>query len=72
MDDRVTRIHAICERIRADHWVGIDESRAYCRQCPETDQTAYGPGTRGCFLLAMTCYSIATRPASSAGDEHGS
>jgi len=61
MDNRVEVVHEICGRIRADTWAGINESRAFCRKCPEKVETAEGSGMRGCFLLGLTCYSIAIR-----------
>ena len=59
------KIHAICETIRSNQYAGIDESKVRCEKCPALEDSPYGPGTRGCFLLAAECYWIAfgkTRP----------
>ena len=60
-NERLNKLHAICEQIRIDHWAGIDESKSFCHKCPEIEKTSHGEITRGCILLAIKCFEIATR-----------
>lgn len=53
------RIHEICKVMRENTWTGIDESKALCHGCPMREDTAYGIGTRGCYLLALEVFNIA-------------
>lgn len=53
------RLHAICKAIRENTWAGIDESRALCHGCPAVIESPYGPGTQGCYLLAIEVFNIA-------------
>lgn len=53
------RIHAICNIIRESTWAGIDEGKSKCRGCPAVIESPYGPGTQGCYLLALEVFNIA-------------
>lgn len=53
------RVHAICKLIRGHTWAGIDESKTVCHDCPAAEDSSYGPGTRGCYLLAQEVFNMA-------------
>jgi hypothetical protein len=46
---RFNRVHAVCTYLR----------EGKCRRCPAREQTPYGRGTAGCYLLAQEVINIA-------------
>lgn len=50
------RIHEMCDYVRVCYGKGR------CRECPETEDTPYGPATSGCVLLTRGLLKIATTP----------
>lgn len=59
----------VCDVIRTNQYVGIDESKACCMRCPQTVESPYGPGTQGCRLLAQDIIALVHRTDSSPGQK---